>query len=72
MTTTIKVICNGNYVAEVTQDDNDVVLVGPGSMVEKSFTYPHPGPSTITVTERPATEEEIEAAKPKSPDEGVI
>ncbi len=65
MTTTVKVIWNGNYVAEVAQDDREIVKVGPGSNVEKSFTYPHPGPSTFVVTERPATAEEIEAAKPK-------
>lgn len=65
MTTTIKVTCNGNYVAEVTQDGREPVLVGPGSMVEKSFTYPHPGPSTLTIMERPATADEIEASKPK-------
>lgn len=63
MTTTIKVICNGNYIAEVKQDDREVVLVGPGSMVEKSFTYPHPGPSTLTIMERAATEEEVAALK---------
>lgn len=65
MTTTIKVSCNGNYVAEVTQDGRAPVLIGPGSNVEKSFTYPHPGPTSISIIERPATEEEIEAAKPK-------
>lgn len=65
MTTTIKVTCNGNYVAEVTQDGRAPVLVGPGSMVEKSFTYPHPGPTSISIIERSATAEEIEAAKPK-------
>ncbi len=65
MTTHITVTCNGNYVAEVTQDGREPVLVGPGSMVSKQFTYPHPGPSTITVQERPATAEEVEAAKPK-------
>jgi len=63
MTTSIKVTCNGNYVAEVTQDGREAVLVGPGSMVEKSFTYPHPGPSTLTIIERAATAEEIDASK---------
>jgi hypothetical protein len=66
MTTTVKVNCNGNYVAEVRQDDREVVNVGPGSMVEKSFYFPHPGPSSFVITERPATPEEIEAAKPKT------
>ena len=65
MTTTIKVTCNGNYVAEVTQDGREPALVGPGSMVERSFSYPHPGPTNIWIIERPATAEEIEAAKPK-------
>ncbi|HYI27567.1 MAG TPA: hypothetical protein VD863_06915 [Bradyrhizobium sp.] len=63
MTTTIKVTCYGNYVAEVTQDGREPVLVGPGSMVERSFTYPHPGPTSISIIERPATAEEAEAAK---------
>jgi hypothetical protein len=64
MTTTIKVTCNGNYVAEVRQDGKEPVNVGPGSMVEKSFSYPHPGPSTLVIMERPATPEEVEASKP--------
>lgn len=65
MTTTVKVTCNGNYVAEVTQDGRAPVLVGPGSMVERSFNFPHPGPTNIHIIERPATAEELEAAKPK-------
>lgn len=63
MTTSIKVTCNGNYVAEVKQDDREIVTVGPGSMVSKDFSYPHPGPSTLVITERPATPEEVEASK---------
>lgn len=63
MTTSVKVVCNGDYVAEVVQDGKPAVNVGPGSMVEKSFGYPHPGPSTFVITERPATAEEVEAAK---------
>lgn len=63
MTTTVKVTCNGNYVAEVRQDENEPVNVGPGTTVEKSFYFPHPGPSTFVINERPATEAEIAAAK---------
>ena len=63
MTTTVKVTCNGDYVAVVKQDDKELVDVGPGSMVEKSFYFPHPGPTTLVIEERAATAEEKEAAK---------
>jgi hypothetical protein len=66
MTTTVKVACNGDFVAMVVVDGAEAVNVGPGSNVEKSFSYPHDGePHTYEVTERAATKAEIEAAKTK-------
>ncbi len=68
MTTTIKINTNGNYVSSVRINGNDAGTVGPGSMVERAFNLPHNdgGPSVFEVFERPATAEEIEAAKPKA------
>lgn len=64
MTTTVKVITNGNYVAEVKQDGVDVGSVGPGSMVEKSFTILHGSKTNVfEIAEREATAEEVEASK---------
>lgn len=67
MTTSVKVHCNGNYVAMVKVDGVDQGTVGPGSNVERWFSYPHDGkPHVYEVTERPATPEEIEALKNKA------
>ncbi|MER8615948.1 hypothetical protein NKG99_03705 [Mesorhizobium sp. M1409] len=69
MTTTIKVNTNGNYVSTIKINGVEAGTVGPGTMVEKSFCLPHNngGPSVFEVFERPATAEEIEAAKPAAP-----
>ena len=70
MTTNVKVICNGDYVASVKVNGVDAGTVGPGSMVEKTFQFNHGDPSTTyEVSERPATPEEIEAAKAPPPGE---
>lgn len=65
MTTTIKVNTNGNYVSTIKINGTEAGTVGPGTMVEKSFSLPHNngGPSVFEVYERPATADEIEAAK---------
>jgi len=63
MTTSIKITCNGDYVAVVKQDDRQPVNVGPGNGVERAFIYPHPGPTTLVIVERPASSEEIEASR---------
>lgn len=62
MTTSIKVKTNGDYVAEVQNENGDVLgKAGPGSNVESEWIgVAHTG---ISVAERPATAEEIEAAK---------
>jgi hypothetical protein len=66
MTTTVKVNTNGSYVADVKITNSrgeQVDSVGPGSMVEKSFSIPHGEATTIEINEREATPEEVEAAK---------
>lgn len=64
MTTNVKVVTNGMYVATVKHNGKEVGTVGPGSMVEKSFYFPHgQGPQLYEIDERPATPEEIEAYK---------
>ncbi len=68
MTTTVKVSCNGNYVATVktTQDGKlkSTDTVGPGNNVEKVFAFYHgSSPTTYEVSEREATPDEISAAK---------
>ena len=64
MTTTVKIITNGNYVSSIKINGVDSGTVGPGSMVEKSFGLPHNngGPSVFEVFERQATQDEIDAA----------
>ncbi len=64
MTTTVKVNCNGNYVATVKINGEEVGTVGPGIMVEKAWSLRHDvHPNVFEVDERPATAEEVEAAK---------
>jgi hypothetical protein len=68
MTTSIKVRTNGNYVAEVKNDSGAILgKAGPGSNVESDWIgVPHQG--GVSITERTATTEEIEAAKdPNAP-----
>lgn len=68
MTTTIKINTNGNYVSTVKSNGVEAGSIGPGSMVEKAFSLPHNngGSSVFEVFERPATPDEVEAAKPKT------
>jgi hypothetical protein len=67
MTTSITVRVNGNYVREVTVGGGDPVKVGPGSNVERTFQHYECFDKDVHVSaERPATAEEIEAAKPKT------
>jgi len=62
MTTNVKITTNGNYVAELKNAGGTVLgKAGPGSMKESPSIYiPHN--ETVTVSERPATEEETAAA----------
>ncbi|MGE0290514.1 MAG: hypothetical protein AB7I42_29545 [Bradyrhizobium sp.] len=72
MTTSVAIRTNGNYVCEgkmtVTPKDQPVreeeIKVGPGSNVERQYTVPHGSQVSMDLTERNATQEEIEAAKP--------
>lgn len=67
MTTTVKVTTNGDYIATVKVNGKEAGTVGPGNMVEKAFPFYHGSePTTYEVSERPATPEEVEAAKPKA------
>jgi hypothetical protein len=61
MTTSARIRCNGNYVAQAF-DMNKTLLgsAGPGSNVESEWI--NVGHNGFYVTERPATEEEIAAA----------
>lgn len=63
MTTSVKLRTNGNYVSELKDEAGNVLgKAGPGSNVESNWlNFPHG--QTATITERPATDEEIEAAK---------
>lgn len=65
MTTSVKLRTNGNYVAELKNNDGEVVgSAGPGSNVESDWVnLPHG--ENHTIEERKATDEEVEAAKPK-------
>lgn len=67
MTTSIKVRTNGNYVAEVKTNSGAILgKAGPGSSVESDWIgVPHAG---VSIVERTATPEEVEAAK--NPTEG--
>lgn len=72
MTTTVKVSCNGDYVATVKTMQNGEVkstdTVGPGSNVEKTFWFYHgSAPTVYEVSEREATAEEVAAAKAAKP-----
>lgn len=68
MTTSLKITTNGSYVATVKNEKGEeLVSVGPGTMVEKQLYFRHgAGPQTYVVEERSATAEEVEAAKPKT------
>lgn len=61
MTTNVKITTNGNYVAELKNSGGTVLgKAGPGQMAESGSIYiPHN--ETVTISERPATAEEIEA-----------
>lgn len=61
MTTNVKITTNGNYVAELKNADGVVLgSAGPGQNVESGSIYvPHN--ETVTISERPATEDEIAA-----------
>lgn len=62
MTTQVKVQTNGNYVCEVKNGSGKVIgSAGPGSNVESSWISLPPGGASIT--ERTATQDEIDAAK---------
>lgn len=68
MTTTVKISCNGNYVATVKTTQNGKIMstdtVGPGNNVEKTFWFYHgSAPTVYGVSEREATPAEVEAAK---------
>lgn len=66
MTTTVIVATNGNYVSHVKVNGEDRGTVGPGSNVQRSFGIMHgSGPTVFEISEREATPDEIEAAKPK-------
>jgi 4-diphosphocytidyl-2C-methyl-D-erythritol kinase len=66
MTTTVIVATNGNYVSSVKVNGEDRGTVGPGSNVQRSFGIMHgSGPTVFEISEREATPDEIEAAKPK-------
>lgn len=62
MTTQVKLQTNGNYVAEVKDSGGNIRgSAGPGTMVESGWIgIDHSG--TNTITERPATDEEVAAA----------
>lgn len=64
MTTTVRIRTNGDYVSELRDAAGNVVgSAGPGSSVESGeITVPHG--STMTLTERDATDDEKVAAKP--------
>jgi hypothetical protein len=66
MTTNVTITTNGNYVSSIKINGADAGTVGPGSNVSKTWGLPHNdgGPSIFEVFERPATADEIEAAKP--------
>lgn len=74
MTTNIKITTNGNYVSEghltiwggSSADGTTEIKVGPGSMKEHNIGVPHGSGVRLELTERPATPDEIEAAKPKT------
>jgi hypothetical protein len=69
MTTSITVRVNGNYVREVTGIGDSPIKVGPGSNIERTFQHGECANVDVKISaERPATPEEIEAAKPKAPD----
>lgn len=60
MTTSIKLRTNGNYVSEVKNAGGTIVAkCGPGNLESEWQGLPHEG---LTITEREATPEEIEAA----------
>lgn len=61
MTTSIKIRTNGNYVAEATNAAGGILgKAGPGDNVESDWIHvPHDG---FSVSERPATAAEIDAA----------
>lgn len=67
MTTSVKLRTNGNYVSELKNAGGTVLgHAGPGSNVESDWIgFPHG--EAATITERSATPEEIEAAKPVAP-----
>lgn len=64
MSTIIKIIVSGDYVAEVKHNGKVVEEVGPGWPTKKTFDVPEDGQSvTYEVSERPATESEVQQAK---------
>ena len=82
MTTNITISTNGDYVSEgyvisdQTWDQNGVenyarqtenFKIGPGNMVSRSFSINHGAEVRVSMTERDATPEEIEAAKGNIP-----
>lgn len=67
MTTDVIVRTNGNYVAEVKIDGEDKGGVGPGNLVQRQFFIPHGGKHIVEIEERPATQEEIDAANAPKP-----
>lgn len=62
MTSRMRLETNGAYVSEAKDKDGNVVgKAGPGSAVQSDwFWVPHEG---VTVAERQATPEEVEASK---------
>lgn len=71
MTTSVVIRTNGNYVCEgrITVNSKDQpareeeIKVGPGSNVERQYYVPHGSQVSMSLTERNATQEEIDAAK---------
>ena len=68
MTTSFKLRTNGNYVSEARNEGGTIIATaGPGSNVESEWViYPHG--TGVTISERPATAEEISAQSAKDAD----
>lgn len=62
MTTSFKLRTNGNFVSEAKNEGGTIIAkAGPGSNVESEWVhYPHG--TNVTISERPATDDEVAAA----------